>query len=285
MIRDVLVILRPYPAQVSDSAVDYAARMAKVLDVRASVIACGVRPKIPQRILGDSLIGISGMVREEGRKSEEDAKRLTSLFAKAASARGVTMGDQFSPSRHSSEVPTALAQYARLHDLAIMPMPEGDYVSQFDAQWYAETVMFDSGLPAMILPERPASDAASIDTIVVAWDKSRAAARSIADAIPLLEKAKTVRMLTVQGDKDIVEEPATSLMAKHLERHGVHLAIDEVQAHNRSIGEVLKAHVHSVGADLLVMGAYGHSRFREFVLGGATKSMLTHSPCALFMSH
>lgn len=281
MIRDVLVILRPYPAQVSDTAVDHAAKMAKALDARASVIACGVRPKVPQRILGDSLIGISGMVHEEGRKSEEDAKRLISLFAKAASARGVTMGDQFSPSRLSPEVPTALAQYARLHDLAIMPMPEGDYVSQFDAQWYAETVMFDSGLPAMILPERPASGAASLNTIVVAWDKSRTAARSIADAIPLLENAKTVRMLTVQGEKHIVEEPSTSLMAKHLERHGVHLAIDEVQAHNRSIGEVLKAHVHSVGADLLVMGAYGHSRFREFVWGERRRACLRIRP-ALF---
>lgn len=285
MIRDVLVILRPYPAHVSDSAVDYAAKMVKVLDARASVIACGVVPKPPQRILGDSLISISGMFREEGRKSEEDAKRLVSVFVKAASARGITMGDRFCPSRPSSEVPTVLAQYARLHDLAILPMPEGDYVSQFDAQWYAETVMFDSGVPAMILPERPASDVAALDTVVVAWDKSRTAARSIADAIPLLKNAKSLRLLIVQGEKHIVEEPSTSLMAKHLERHGVHVAVDQVQAGDRTIGEALKMHVHSTAADLLVMGAYGHSRFREFVLGGATKSMLTHPPCPLFMSH
>jgi nucleotide-binding universal stress UspA family protein len=88
-----------------------------------------------------------------------------------------------------------------------------------------------------------------------------------------------------KSEQDAKRLVSTSLMAKHLERHGVNLAVDEVQAHNRSIGEVLKAHVDSVGADLLVMGAYGHSRFREFVLGGATKSMLTHPPCALFMSH
>jgi nucleotide-binding universal stress UspA family protein len=195
------------------------------------------------------------------------------------------MGDQFCLSRPSSEVPKVLAQYARLHDLAIFPMPEGDYVSQFDAQWYAETVMFDSGLPAMILPERPASDPVRIDTVVVAWDKSRTAARSIADAIPLLKNATSVRLLTVQGEKHIVEEPSSSLMAQHLERHGVKVVVDEVQAGNRTIGEVLKAHVHSTAADLLIMGAYGHSRFREFVLGGATKSMLTHPPCPLFMSH
>ncbi|MBS0525358.1 MAG: universal stress protein [Proteobacteria bacterium] len=264
---------------------DYAAKMAQALDARASVIACAVIPRMPQRILGDTLIGISGMVREEGRKSEQDAKRLVSLFAEAAGARGLTMGDRFCPSGLSSEVPKVLAQYARLHDLAILPMPEGDYVSRFDAQWYAETVMFDSGLPAMILPERPASDPGRLDTVVVAWDKSRAAARSIADAIPVLRNAKNVRLLTVQGEKHVVEEPSSSLMVNHLERHDVHVAADEVQAGDRTIGEVLKAHVHSLAADLLIMGAYGHSRFREFVLGGATKSMLTHPPCPLFMSH
>lgn len=283
LIRDVLVILRPYPAQVSDAAVDDASRVAKALDARASVIACGVIPKVPQRILGDTLINISGMVRAEGRKSEEDAKRLVSLFVQAAGARGATMGDQFCPSRHSSEVPTVLAQHARLHDLAILPMPEGDYVSEMDAQWYAETVMFDSGLPTMILPERVAS--AAFGTVVVAWDKSKVAARSIADALPLLKNAKDVRLLTVRGEKNIVDEPSSSLMAKHLERHGVRVAVDEVQAGGRAIGEILRAHVHSTAADLLVMGAYGHSRFREFVLGGATKSMLTHPPCPVFMSH
>jgi nucleotide-binding universal stress UspA family protein len=283
LVRDVLVILRPYPAQISDTAVDNAAKVAQALEARASVIACGVTPKVPQRILGDTLISISGMAREEARKSEEDAKRLVALFAQAAGARGATMGDQFCLSRPSPEVPGVLARYARLHDLAILPMPEGDYISQLEAQWYAETVMFDSGAPTMILPERAAS--AAFDTVVVAWDKSKVAARSIADAIPLLKSAKDVRLLTVQGEKHIVDEPSSSLMAKHLERHGIRVAVDEVQAGNRTIGDVLKAHVQSTGADLLIMGAYGHSRFREFVLGGATKTMLTHPPCPLFMSH
>jgi nucleotide-binding universal stress UspA family protein len=89
----------------------------------------------------------------------------------------------------------------------------------------------------------------------------------------------------VLGEKQIVDEHASGLMAKHLERHGVPVAVDEVQAGGRTIGEVLKAHVQSTAADLLIMGAYGHSRFREFVLGGATKSMLTHPPCPVFMSH
>jgi len=281
--RDVLVILRPYPAQVSEATVDYAATVATALGARTSVIACAVLPKVPQRILGNALINVSGMIHEEGQKSEHNAKALVSLFVEAIKKKSGTLGDQFCLSRPSSEVPVVLAQHARLHDLTILSLPEGDYVSQFDAQWYAETVMFDSGAPTMILPERAAS--AAFDTVVVAWDKSKVAARSIADAIPLLKSAKDVRLLTVQGEKHIVDEPSSSLMAKHLERHGIRVAVDEVQAGNRAIGDVLKAHVQSTGADLLIMGAYGHSRFREFVLGGATKTMLTHPPCPLFMSH
>lgn len=283
--RDVLVILRPYPAQVSKTAVDYAATVATALGARTSVIACAVLPKVPQRLLGNALINVSAMIHEEGQKSEHNAKGLVSLFVETMKKKGGTLGDQFCLSRPSSEVPVVLAQHARLHDLTILPLPEGDYVSQFDAQWYAETVMFDSGLPTMILPEHPASDAVAFDTVVVAWDKSRPAARSIADAMPILEKASNVRLLTVLGEKRIADEPSTAVMTKHMERHGVPVAVDEVKAGNRAIGEVLKAHVHSSRADLLVMGAYGQSRFREFVVGGATKSMLTHPPCPLFMSH
>ena len=283
--RDVLVILRPYPAGISDAAVDHAASMAAALGARTSAIACAVSPKSPPRLFGDGLIDVSGLVAEEARRSEDDAKRLVALFGQAMAKKGATLGDQLCLVRPSAEVPAVLAQHARLHDLSVLPRPTGESVSPFDAQWYAEAVLFDSGQPTLILPERPARDPVALDTVVVAWDKSGPAARAIADAIPLLAKAKAVRLLTVRGEKPIADDPPAAAMAQRLERHGVAVALDEVLAGGRAIGEVLTAQVRSCAADLLVMGAYGQSRLREFLLGGATRSLLGEPPCPLFMSH
>src|SRR6266542_3596702 len=153
-------------------------------------------------------------------------------------------------------------------------------------QWYAESIIFGSGRPIVILPyERKRSGSFALDTVIVAWDFSRPATRAMADAIPILEKAKRVCVLTVTKEKAIDTRRSGAELAKHLARHGADVVLDEVDAKGRSIGDVFEAHVTYRNADLLVMGAYGHSRLREFVLGGATKSMLARPPVPVFLSH
>src|SRR5215475_5844334 len=125
----------------------------------------------------------------------------------------------------------------------------------------------------------------ALDTVIVAWDFSRPATRAIADAMPILEKAKRVCVLTVTKEKAIDTRRSGAELAKYLARHGVDVVLDEVDARGRTIGEVFEAHLTYRNGNLLVMGAYGHSRLREFVLGGATKSMLTRPPEPIFMSH
>ena len=124
-----------------------------------------------------------------------------------------------------------------------------------------------------------------LNTAVVAWDFSRAAARAIADAIPVLEKAKEVRIVTVANEKVLDTKHSGEELAKNLSRHGIDVILENVDAAGRSIGEVLETHAASCGADLLVMGAYGHSRLREFILGGATQSMLSKPPVPILFSH
>jgi nucleotide-binding universal stress UspA family protein len=119
----------------------------------------------------------------------------------------------------------------------------------------------------------------------VAWDFSRPATRAVADAMPILEKAKRVCVLTVTNEKSIDTRRSGAELAKHLARHSVEVVLDEVDAKGRSIGDVFEAHLTYRNANLLVMGAYGHSRIREFILGGATKSMLTRPPLPIFLSH
>jgi nucleotide-binding universal stress UspA family protein len=100
-----------------------------------------------------------------------------------------------------------------------------------------------------------------------------------------LEKAKQVYVVTVTNEKAISTGRSGPELAKHLARHGANVVLDIVDAAGRTIGDVLESYVSSRNADLLVMGAYGHSRVREFVLGGATRSMISSPPLPILFSH
>ena len=109
--------------------------------------------------------------------------------------------------------------------------------------------------------------------------------RAVSDAMPLLEKAKMVRIVTVLNEKRLDSKHSAEELAKNLSRHGVEIVLDRVDAKGRPIGGVLEAYVASHALDLLVMGAYGHSRLRELVLGGATDSLLSKPPLPILFSH
>jgi nucleotide-binding universal stress UspA family protein len=223
------------------------------------------------------------MVAEEHKKSEEDAQRLLAAFEQAATKRGA-FGRRIFESCRAFEVPDVLADYSRLRDLTVLPLPQDADVPQFEAQWYAEAVIFGSGHPSVVLP-RDAKVPFAFETVMVAWDKSRMATRAVADAIPILKKAKQVRLLRVTGEKEITSRQTASDFAQHLRLHDVSAVIDEVDAAGRAIGNVPEDQVAKHGVDLLVMGAYEHSRMREFIVDGATRSMLAHPPTTLFLSH
>jgi nucleotide-binding universal stress UspA family protein len=103
--------------------------------------------------------------------------------------------------------------------------------------------------------------------------------------MPLLEKAKRVRVVTVLNEKRLDQKHSAEGLSKSLTRHGIDIVLDRVDAKGRPIGAVLEAYVASHGVDMLVMGAYGHSRLREFVLGGATNSLLSKPPLPILFSH
>jgi nucleotide-binding universal stress UspA family protein len=147
----------------------------------------------------------------------------------------------------------------------------------------AQTVIFESGRPAIILQSGTAK--AKLDTIVVAWDGSRPAARAVADAMPVLSLANTVQILTVVNEKESAVSGSGVDLTRHLKVHGIEARMEEVDAGGAAIGAVLEQCVRRLSADLLVMGAYGHSRVREFLLGGATQSVLRAPPVPVFLSH
>ena len=222
--------------------------------------------------------GVGGTGSGGGHKKSEGSKSPGegAAFDAAAEKSGVSRESILQKCK-TFEVPDMLVEYARLRDLTILP--------QSDDRWCAEAVIFGSGKPTLVLPQRPRSRPFELGTVVVAWDFSRVAARAVSDALPMLEKAKKVRVLTVLNEKHLDNKHAAEGLSKNLSRHGIDVVLDRVDAKGRRIGEVLEAYVASHASDMLVMGAYGHSRLREFVLGGATKSLLSKPPLPILFSH
>ena len=277
-IRDVLLALTSYPEPTPVSVVEDAISFASSLGCHIAAIACEAHVQVPGSFLSISLVNVGGMAASEAHKSLKNAQALLAAFESAAEKAGVPH-ERVLERCLTRKVPGLFVEYARLRDLTIVSVPES-----YD-QWYAETIIFESGKPTLVLPERPRARPFDLKTVVIAWDFSRAAARAIADAIPILETAREVRIVTVAYEKVFDSKHSAEELAKNLARHGIDVVLDKVDAAGRAIGEVLETHAASCGADVLVMGAYGHSRFREFILGGATKSLLSKPPIPILFSH
>lgn len=279
--KDLLLTLISYPEPMPVTAVDQAVTLAEAFGARISAISFELEVAVPGRVnfLADKLLDVPGIVAAERQKSLENARNLLKAFETSATRQGVFQ-ERILERCMTSQLPDVLIEHARLHDLTIIPADASDGV------WCSEAVIFGSGRPTMVLPavSRPGW-APSIDTVAVAWDFSRAAARAVADALPILEKAKQVRVVTVTNEKIIKTSRSGAELARHLARHGVEITLDVVEAEGRSIGDALEAYIESHDVDLLVMGAYGHSRIREFILGGATLSMISRPPVPVFLSH
>ena len=276
--RDILLTLTSYPGPTPVSVVEDAVSIAATLGAHLAAVSCEVHVQVPGNFLSGSIPNISGIIAGEAEKSRNSARELLAAFNAAAEKAGVSR-ETIVEKCLTFEVPELLVDYARLRDLTIVPVPES-----YD-QWYAETVIFGSGRPTLILPQTPRARPFELGTVVVAWDFSRAAARAVSDALPLLERAKKVRVVTVSNEKVLDTKHSAEELAKNLARHRIDVVLDKVDADGRRIGEVLEAYTNSHQADVLVMGAYGHARWREFILGGATKSLLSKPPLPILLSH
>jgi nucleotide-binding universal stress UspA family protein len=275
-IRDILLTLTSYPDPTPVAAIDRAVSFAASLGAHIAAISCELHVEVPGSLISFGMAG--GIAAGESHRSRDTAEALLAAFDAAAQKAGV-LHETIHEKSLTYRVPERLVEYARLRDLTIVSVPES-----YD-QWYAEAIIFGSGRPTLVLPESPPSRPFELNSIVVAWDFSRSAARAVADAIPMLEKAKRVHVVTVTNEKVLDTKHSSEELAKNLARHGIDVILDAVDAAGRSIGEVLTSVAASRKADLLVMGAYGHSRFREFILGGATKSMLSRPPIPILLSH
>jgi nucleotide-binding universal stress UspA family protein len=274
--KDILVTLTSYPEPTPLSVVDDAVSVASALGAHIAALSCEIHVQVPGHFISGAAVGLPGIIAGEAARSRKNAQDLLAAFEAAAAKSGIS-SESILEKCKSFDAPDLLVEYARLRDLTIMP--------ESNDRWHAEAVIFGSGKPTLILPNGPRSRPFELGTVAVAWDFSRAAARAISDAIPLLEKAKKVRVVTVLNEKNLDSKHFAEELSKNLSRHGIDIVLDRIDAKGRPIGEVLETYVASHATDLLVMGAYGHSRLRELVLGGATKSLLSKPPLPILLSH
>ena len=277
--KDLLLTLASYPEATPPAAIDLAVDFAAAIRARISAIACEVRIAVPGSFLSPALLDVGSIAAADEKRSRLQAEALLAAFQAAAEKQDV-YEERILARCLTSELPGLLVDYARLRDLTIMPVEDDG----FSGPWNPEAVVFGSGRPVLLLP-RASQKPFALDTATVAWDFSRPAARAVADALPLLAMAKRVHIVTVTNEKRIDTKRSGPELAKHLARHGVEVILDTVDAAGRSIGEALQYSAQSHDSDLLVMGAFGHSRLREFVLGGATRSMMSRPPLPIFLSH
>jgi len=282
--KDILLSLTTYPDPTPEHVIDWAVHFAGISGAKVSALVSVLDRKKLARYYtrGSWLLDVPALVDAAISSSGQNARRLMDKFEKESRAQGVLQDEQY---EHSAAFTTAeyVIQCARVRDLVVAPIV--DYIGLDEL--VVEDLIFGSGRPVILVPayEGAPQQPSSIDRIVVAWDFSRAASRALADAMPLLKKAKNVSVLTVRGEKDIPDSLSLKEVGRHLQMHGVWADMEEISIDERSIGDAIREHLASHRTDLLVMGAFGHSRLREFVLGGASRSIITKPPVPVFISH
>ncbi|MBO1076558.1 universal stress protein [Roseomonas marmotae] len=180
-------------------------------------------------------------------------------------------------------VAQVLVQQARYADIAILGRSDE---AGTEAE-LAEAVLFDAGRPVMLLPRTPPRGFGA-QRVLIGWNGRREAARAVGDALPLIRAAEAVRVLSVYArpEEQAASQVQTENIARHLARHGAAVSVSTAMLGSGLLAEdVLLNAAADLGADLLVIGGYGHGRVREVVLGGVTRSLLHSSTIPVLLSH
>jgi nucleotide-binding universal stress UspA family protein len=185
-------------------------------------------------------------------------------------------------------VADSVASHARFADITIIGQTPAASANMGTAGWLVEKVLLTSGRPVLVMPHvLAATHPDQPHHILIGWDGSRAAVRAVHDAMPLLRHAKRVTIMSIadgKGDGGIPLSPATDI-APHLARHDVRVEAASVPREEAGVAATLLRQAAELHADLLVAGGYGHSRLREFVLGGATRQILLEMTVPVLLSH
>lgn len=269
--------LATYPEEDADESVVAATRFAAALDCTLHLTTFAISFPHFSSALGNLLLDVPGLVRAAEEKGKAECQRLQGLVQGAADPR-LNLRCISREVLFGAAMDEAAAE-ARCYDLAVRPW-SGAAVA---AQDMSQAIVFGSGRPTILLP--PKAVPASLKHIAIAWDGSRVAARALGDAVPLLVGGGRISVLTVRDEKLLSGLDLADTLASLLEERGFSAKALSFDLGGKTVAEALQDAALSEGAELLAMGGYGHSRMRDFILGGATKGVLAKLRLPVLLSH
>ena len=276
--RTAYLPLSTYPEAAPDDSVLAAVGFAISLGCAVHVMTFAVSiPQMRSPLSGTFLLDVPALVRANEERSKVECVRLHGLVQKAAgsqpkldvSTRTIVLGGALD----------AAAAEARYYDLSVVPWSGGTLATQE----MAEAIVFGSGRPTILVP--PAAGPSPLDHIAIAWDGSRVAGRALWDALALLPENGRLTVLTIRDEKPLSGTDLAGSLASSLEKRGYNAQPLNITLSERTIAKALQDSAVETGAQILAMGGFGHSRVRDFILGGATKGVLSDLRMPILLSH
>ncbi|WP_173088272.1 universal stress protein [Devosia sp. 1635] len=218
------------------------------------------------------MAGMEPWFEQSAARADESFKKLKTRFDDLGIPHDVRRLDV-----SSGAAGQAMAARARVADLFVAARPEEDPAEDVNME---VSVLFGSGRACLFVPQN-GRHTNGFNRVTVAWDGSREAVRAITEAMPFLEQASQVIIVSLRQDEDAL---SAGDLARHLRRHGISAEVRTLDTDTEGSGEALLDEVGRTGANLLVMGGCGHSKFMDWVLGGATRYVLTHADIPVLMA-
>jgi nucleotide-binding universal stress UspA family protein len=276
VIKDIALALEVGSSR--DAARDYAISVATAFNAHLAAVGFAYEPMLPPIDSGSAVpFEMIDAMREDNKQAAvaaiarfEEAARLAALSAESRLTEASLSG-----------APNVFGSIARSFDLSIVGQTEPK-ATRDDRM--IEGALFDSGRPVLVVPYIQRAGL-KLDRVMTCWDGSRNAARAISDAMPFLTRAKAIDVVTIGAGKDKTGEIQGVDIAQHLARYGLNVELRRINAGDVDVANMILSDAADRDADLIVMGGYGHSRLREFVLGGATRGILSSMTVPTLMSH
>lgn len=269
-----------------EAALATALTVARLWNAHLTALHVRVDSRDVAPLAGEGLSGamIEEMMSATERESTDRSNAVRAMFDRFVAAHGVTVTEPTGPGATADFASVTgreedlVAQLARLADLTVVPHPEaGDDVSSSDA---LHAVLFDSGRPVLIAPQ--AAGATVGTRICVAWNGTAESAAAVHAAIPWMQRAQAVRVLS--ADEYQRRGPGAADLLGYLALHGIRPEVAQFRPMERDVGRGMLAAAREYGADMLAMGAYSHSRLRQLILGGVTRHVLENAALPVLMA-
>ena len=275
------ILLHLHDVRRAQRLLDVACPLARKMD--AHLIALNVMPPFVA-LPGGEMGGMTVTVDAHRMTYREEIVQLKARFSEVSRTHNLKSEWREADANFASAA-SVVVEHGRVCDLII--------ASQKDPKWsYSEyleepeRLAIDSGRPVLLVPNK-GNIAATPKRVTIAWNNSREAVRAVFDALPLLLGTDEVNIVWVHPERDQPDAgdlPGAEISTV-LSRHGIKCVVSQSTAVNIGIADEILRQAHAFGSDLLVMGVYGHSRLREFILGGASREMLVEMNRLVLMSH